>query len=249
MRFAAMSLFAVAVMSASIRADDSLDAKTIVGKAIKSIGIKTGDKPVAMTWKEKGTFTGGGFKLPYTSDWAFQGPDKYRFAMTGEFNGMKLEIVAVVNGDKAWESAQGKSQEITGEKLNQTILEVYQLNILSLVPLLTDKEFKLATGGEKDVNGKKAAVVKVMRDKKPTVTLYFDKESGLPVKCEMMVKDEFQDWKEVLDESYFEDYKDVDGRKVFTKMRVIRDGKPMIESTLSHQKAADKLDAKLFEKL
>jgi len=49
-------------------------------------------------------------------------------------------------------------------------------------------------------------------------------------------------------ESFFEDYKEVGGRKVFTKMRVVRDGKTLIESTLSDQKASEKLDAKLFEK-
>ena len=31
-------------------------------------------------------------------------------------------------------------------------------------------------------------------------------------------------------------------------MKVVRDGKPMIESTISDQKTAEKLDAKLFEK-
>jgi hypothetical protein len=248
MRFATMSLFAVLVCSFSIRADDAMDAKAIVAKAIKAIGTKGDDKSAVTTWKDKGMFTGGDFKMPYTGDWAFQGPDKYRFAVSGDFGGMKIDFLVVVNGTKAWESSMGKSQEITGEKLEQTLAEVYQLHVLSLLPLVTDKEYKLTTAGEKDVNGKKAAVVKVARDKKPTVTLYFNKESGLLVKSEMMVKDEFQGWKEVIDEGYYEDYKEVGGRKVFTKMRVVRDGKPMIEATLSDQKTHEKLDVKLFEK-
>jgi outer membrane lipoprotein-sorting protein len=248
MRFTAIPLAALALFSPSVRADDAADAKAIVAKAIKAIGAKIDDKPVMMTWKDKGTFTGGGIKMPYTGDWAYQGPDKYRFDISGDFNGMKIDFLVVVNGTKAWESSMGKSQEITGEKLAQTLAEVYQFHVLSLLPLLTDKEFKLTTAGEKDVIAKKAAVVKVMRDKRPTITLYFDKESGLLVKNELMVKDEFQNWKEVLDEGYYEDYKDVGGRKVFTKMRVVRDGKPMIDSTLSDQKTPEKIDAKLFEK-
>jgi hypothetical protein len=140
------------------------------------------------------------------------------------------------------------TQEMTGEKLEYFLNQTYTLNVTSLLPLLTDKEFKLTTAGEKDVNGKKAAVVTVTRDKKPTVTLYFDKTSGLLVKSESKVKDEFQGWKEVTDEVYYEDYKDVGGRKFFGKMKVVRDGKTMIESEISDQKTAEKLDAKLFEK-
>ena len=62
------------------------------------------------------------------------------------------------------------------------------------------------------------------------------------------MKDEFQGWKEVTDENFYDDYKDVGGRKFFTKMKVVRDGKTMIESIVSDQKTAEKLDAKLFEK-
>jgi hypothetical protein len=135
-----------------------------------------------------------------------------------------------------------------GEKLEYFLEQTYAMNVTSLLPLLADKEFKLATGGEKDVNGKKAAAVTVTRDKKPTITLYFDKVSGLLVKSESKVKDEFQGWKEVSEENFYDDYKDVAGRKYFTKMKVVRDGKPMIESSVSDQKTAEKLDAKLFEK-
>jgi hypothetical protein len=249
MRFSAIALAAIALFPPMVRAaDDAADAKAIIAKSIKSLGIKPDDKPVMMTWKDKGTFNGGGFKMLYTADWAFQAPDKYRFAVTGDFNGMKVDILVVVNGEKAWESGLGKSQEMTGEKKDQTLSEVYQFHVLSLVPLLNDKEFKLSTGAEKSVGEKKALVVKVTREKRPTITLFFDKQSGLMVKNEMKVKDEFQDWKEVLEETYFEDYKEVGGRKVFTKMRVVRDGKTMIESELFEQKAHEKLEAKLFEK-
>ena len=68
------------------------------------------------------------------------------------------------------------------------------------------------------------------------MTLYFDKETGLLVKTEVMVKDEFQKWKEVLDEAYFGDYKETGGQEDFTKLKIVRDGKTMIEATLSDQK-------------
>jgi hypothetical protein len=248
MKFTTIALVLSTFCPAFVRADDSADAKAIIENGIKSIGTKTPDKPVAMTWKGKGTFTGGGFKLPFTADWAFQGPDRYRFKLNGEFSGMEIELLVIVNGDKAWESAMGQSKEMSGEKLKNTLSQVYQMNVMSLAPLLKDKDFKLSTAGEKDVGKLTTKVVKVTRDKQPAVTLYFDKESGLLAKSEMMVTDEFQGWKEVLSEGFYEDYKEVGGRKVFTKMRVVRDGKQVIESTLTDQKTHDKLEDKLFEK-
>ena len=142
----------------------------------------------------------------------------------------------------------GMTEEVTGDKLEYMRNQVYNLNISSLLPLLADKEFKLATAGEKDVNGKKTVGVKVTRDKHPAMTLYFDKASGLLAKAETKVKDEFQGWKEVPEDVFYDDYKEANGKKFFGKMKVVRDGKTMIESALSDQKTAEKLDAKLFEK-
>jgi hypothetical protein len=249
MRFSAIVLTTTVMFLTSGRAaDDATDAKAIIEKAIKAKGGKLQDKAVAETWKDKGTFKGGGIEMQFTGDWAFQGPDKYRFKLNADFMGMKIDFLVVVNGEKAWASGFGQEEEIAGEKLEHTINEVHQLNVMSLQPLLNDKAFKLSVEGDKKVGGKDTKVVKVTREKRPAVTLYFDKETGLLAKSDMMVKDEFQGWKEVLDENYYEDYKDVDGRKVFTKLRVVRDGKTMIEGTLSDQKVHEKLDPKLFEK-
>jgi len=248
MRSTLLPLAALFLFASTGRADDAADARAIVEKAIKAKGEKLDSKLTAMTWKDKGKFTGGDFNVDYTLDSAFEAPDKYRFDMMLDVGGMKITFIVVVNGGKAWESAMGMTREMSEEKLAFSINQGYRLNVSSLFPLVADKEFKLATAGEKDVNGKKAVAVTVTRDKRPTVTLYFDKESGLLVKTEMKVKDEFQGWKEVLDESFFSDYKEKDGKKFFTKMKVVRDGKTMIESSQSDQKPAEKLDAKMFEK-
>src|ERR1700722_12951596 len=221
MRFSALVLATSVMCLASVRAADDANAKAIIEKAIKAKGGKANDKAVAETWKDKGTFKGGDFEMKFTGEWAFQGPDKYRFKVNGDFMGQKVDFLVVINGDKGWASGFGQSEEMTGEKLEHSLNEVYQLHVLSLSPLLNDKEFKLSMEGDKKVGEKEAKVVKVTREKRPAVTLYFDTESGLLVKSGMMVKDEFQGWKEVLDEGYYEDYKDVDGRKVFTKMRIV----------------------------
>jgi hypothetical protein len=248
MRSRLLSLAALFLFASAVRADDAADARAIVEKGVKALGHKPGDKLEALTWKDNGKFSGGGMAMPYTGEFAYQWPDKYRFAVNADLEGMKLTFIAIANGQKAWESALGMTREMADEKHEEFMNQVYTLGVTSLLPLLTDKEYKLATAGEKDVNGKKTALVTVTRDKKPAVTLFFDKTTGLLAKSETKVKDEFQGFKEVTQETYFSDYKDANGKKLFGKMKIVRDGKTMIESTLSDQKTADKLDAKLFEK-
>src|SRR4029077_16103674 len=120
----------------------------------------------------------------YTGEYAFQAPDKYRMSVTADLEGMKVTFVGVTNGDNAWQSAMGQTEEMPSEKKEYSINSTYHMLVSSLAPLLTDKEFKLATAGEKDVNGKKTVGVKVTRDKKLPVTLYFNKETGLLAKLE-----------------------------------------------------------------
>lgn len=248
MRKILFTLAALFAFVSAARADDAADAKAIIEKAIKARGDKPDTPHGAMTWKDKGQFTAMGFTLPYTADWAFQAPDKYRFVFAATFGDAKINMTLVVNGEKAWAAEGGKVEELTGEKLIQTCNEAYQFWVMSLTPLVKEKGFTLATAKGQDVNGKPTSAVKITSEKKPAITLYFDKETGLLVKREVVVKDEFQKWKEVLDEATFSDYKDIDGMKFFTKMKLVRDGKKLIEATFSDQKMAEKLDAKLFEK-
>ena len=240
---------AVVLVSSSIaRGDDAAEAKALIARAIKATGAKDDGKPVLMTWKDTGTVNVNGMKLDYVADFAFRSPDALRFDMTAEFMNVKIKLKHVTSGDKSWDAMDGKVEEVIGEKKDHTKAMAYHLWVVSLAPLNHDKAFKLSTVVDKKVNDKQAAGVLVERKDRPVITLYFDKETGLLAKSEMNVKDEFQGWKEVLDENYFEEWKDLGGRKVFTRLRVVRDGKPLIESRLSDQQFPDTLDPKLFEK-
>jgi hypothetical protein len=240
----ATAVLAAAVLAAGARADD--DARKLVEKAVAAVNPP--QKAAGMTWRDKGTLTAAGMALKYTADWWVAFPDKERFVLDTEFMGQKLNLTLVVNGDKAWESAFGKTQEVAGDKLDYVRGEVYQLWVLSLRPLLTDKEFTLTRAADVEVGKRKCPGVTVERKGKPAVAIHFDPETGVPVRAAMKTKDEFQNWKEVTDEAFFEDYKDVDGRKVFAKLRVVRDGKPLIESALSDARWHETMEAKLFEK-
>lgn len=256
---------ALAVLAAApaARTDDDEFARRRatepVKAAVEATGWKDDGKSLRMTWKDAGKMTAGGMTMAYTADWAVQTPGDYRFAMTFDAGGKKQTLTFVVAGDKAWESMDGQTREVTGDKLEYAKTEAYVFHVTSLAPLLRDPEFKLTAVGDKRIGtarggenlaggGRPAVGVRVERAGRPAVTLYFDRGTDLLVKYEVRVKDEFQQWKEVLDEGYYEDWKEVGGVKVPTKLRLVRDGKPLVESALSDMKVVDKLDAKLFEK-
>ncbi|HEY2787699.1 MAG TPA: hypothetical protein VGJ05_22265 [Fimbriiglobus sp.] len=241
-------LFAIGIaltVCLSARADD---AKATIERGLKASGWDKA-KSKCMTWKDKGFMTAAGMKMEYTADWAVQLPDKYRFAMNMTYMSRPLDLTFVLAGDKAYEALRGMSREVTGNKLEYTKSEVYAFQVQSLAPLLKDANFHLKSVAGLDVDGKPTVGVEVKSDGKPTVTLYFDKASGLMARADWPVKDEFQNWKEVPSESYFSDWKDAgNGIKAFGKLKIIRDGKPHLESVLSDFKLPVKLDPKLFEK-
>ncbi|MBX9580375.1 MAG: hypothetical protein K2X87_08715 [Gemmataceae bacterium] len=231
------------------RADEPTDPavripREAVKKAVEAANWKDDGKGLRLTWKDDGVMTAGDLKVSYAATWAFQAPDKYRFDMTAD--GQKLTFV--VNGDKAWEAAGGQAREVTGEKLDYARHQAYVFQVTSLAPLLRDDAFKLTALADKPVGDRAAAVVRVERAGRPAVTLYLDRGTGLLAKSETRVKDEFQDWKEVADVVYYEGWKDLGPYQAFSKFRVVRDGKPLIESKLSDLKVNPDLDPELFEK-
>lgn len=228
--------------------DDHAKAKAVVEKAIKAAGWDKDTPTTAHTWKDKGTFSGGGMSAEFTGDWAFAGPDKYRFTVKLAVGEQKFDLTVIANGDKVRESGFGMSRMATGEKLEYVLGSVYQMWVQSLVPLVSDKEFHLKPLPEVKIGDATATGVEVTRKGKPTVRLYFDTKTGLLAKVERTVKNEFDDWKETLSEGYACGWKDGDGgRKVFTKLRVDTGGKTMMESELFDAKVLDKIDPKLFE--
>lgn len=248
-------LVALALTPSAARADDqaAFRARKYVEQAVEAAGWKDDGEALRLTWKDDGVMTAGGTKLAYTATWAVQTPDKYRFEMTTGEGERKQKLVFVVNGDKAWEAVDGKARAVTGDKLDYGRHEAYVLWVTGLTPLLRDDKFRLTYLGERRVGDEKAGfrrtnAVRVEREGHPAVVLDFDKADRYLVKSETRVKDEFQGWKEVADVAYYEGWKDIGGFQGFSKLRLVRDGKPLIESTLSDFKVVDKLDPKLFEK-
>jgi hypothetical protein len=232
----------VLLLAAPARADEAADAKAVVDKAIKAHG---GEEKLSKfkgeTWTGKGTYYGMGDGLPFTGHFALQWPDRFRMEIEGAF-------IAVVDGDKGWtKMGNGDAKDMNKDEMAFQKESLYAQGVMRLM-VLKEKEFTLAMLDATKVDGKPAAGVKVSHKGHQDIKLYFDKDTNLLVKVELRVKASEQGYKEVTQETFLKDWKDVDGIKVVQKVVDKRDGKLYIEEEVSDVKYLEKVEAKLFGK-
>jgi hypothetical protein len=242
--FMALSVGLV-LAAAPARADDA--AKALVEKAVKAQGgAEALAKYPAVTISFKGTFHGMGQEIPMTGQITTQGADRIKMDMEVEAGGMKIPIVNVITKDAGWTKVAGNVMELSKDQLAEGLEQAHAGYVASLYPL-GDKAYTLAATGETKVNDKPALGVKVSAKGRRDVTLYFDKESGLLVKSEHVVKDEGSG-QEVVEETLYSEYKEVQGTKQAMKFTVNRDGKLYLQGESTEVHLSEKLDDNAFAK-
>jgi hypothetical protein len=227
----------------SVRADDK-DPNAILDKAIKALGGEEKLKQAeTATWKGKGTITFNDNENEIRFQGTVQGLDHYRGELEGEFNGNPVHGVTVLSGDKGWRKFGDNSQELDENAVANTRRTVYlQVIPITLFPL--KKGFKLEAASEEKVGDKLAVGIKATGSDGKDFTLYFDKESGLPVRLVARVVG-FQG-NEYTQDTTYRDYKEFDGIKKATRIESKRDGEKFRNEEITEFKVLDKVDPKTF---
>lgn len=230
-----------------LRSGEQADLHKIVDQAIKAAGGREKlSKYKAATLKGKGIYYGLGTPLPYTGEWALDGKEKLRFTLEADAKGKAFKVVEVVNGKKSWMQIQGKTMPMKEDQLREEQEEMYAGWLTTLVPL-KEKGFKLSAVGEVQVNGKPAVGVRVERQGRIGVSLFFDKQSHRLVKSEFPVKDVEKGGQEMMQEVFYKDYKAVQGIQQPTKILINRDGKRFVEAEMTEIHMAEHLDDSVFK--
>jgi hypothetical protein len=118
--------------------------------------------------------------------------------------------------------------------------ELYAEGVQTLVPLLRDKAFSLESLGEIKLNGQDSVGVKVASRGHKEVNLYFDKKTGLVAKAERRARNDNK--QEVTEETYYSEYREVEGVQVPTKLLVHHDGKEFLNVTVNEYTFPERLD-------
>jgi hypothetical protein len=237
-----------AIVGGSARADQPVELKALVDKALKAMGgADKVSKLKTSSWKGKGTLLIDGTSVPYTEESATQQPDQFRFEMELDFNGQKLNQILVIDGDKGWIKVANQTTDMP-KNVRSALKDYFYALGLAMNPAgFLDKEVKLAPLGEIKVGDKTAVGIQAVRMGRRDVNLYFDKDTGLPLKIDLTAG-RLEDEMEVSFEFLFNEYKDFDGAKVCTQMTWKRDGKVYLEREVSEIKTQEKLGDGVFNK-
>jgi hypothetical protein len=227
------------------RAADAKDANAILDKAIKALGGEAKlSKVKAATWKAKGAITFMGTDNQITTESTVQGLDHFRREFEGDFGGNKVKGVTVLAGEKGWRNFADNHMELDKDAVANEKRSAY----LTLIPItvlpLKGKDFKVEVIGEEKVDGRPAVGIKATGPDGKDFSIYFDKESGLPVKTVAKVAGFMGD--EFTQETTFSDYKEMEGIKKATKLQAKRDGEKFQELQVTEFKILDKVDPKTF---
>jgi hypothetical protein len=243
-RYAFLALGLVLAATVTAGADDSAAARVLVDKAVKAQGGQARlAKLPAFTAKLKGKFHGLGQAVAFTGELAVQGRDRQKFVLEAEGGDEAFRLVHVLNRDKARVKINEDTEKLDKEDLAEAREEAYAGWVATLVPL-KDKAFTLSPLGEIKVGKRPALGVKISSKGHHDIDLYFDKATHFLVKTVAQVKDD--NGQEVTEETYYSDYKKVQGTRQATKFTIKRGGKTYLEAEVTECKLAKKLDDSVF---
>ncbi len=245
-----LALTAALAWSATALADKApaaTGAAKVVNEAITAAGGEAVLKKYkGVSMKMKGGISVMGLDLEFDGAVLAMLPDKYRIAIDTGVMGQKINIVQVLNGKKMKATMNGMEIPVDDNLKEQLTSSVAEMEVGQLVPLLDEKKYKLKSGDDVDVDGKKTDVVIVNSVEGPIkdMKLFFDKKSHLLLKTQRKSKDETG--QDIDEESYFTDYKKVQDLMTPHKGVVKHDGKEFMNFTISEVKHLEKIDDKEF---
>jgi hypothetical protein len=189
----------------------------------------------------KGEATIAGETMPIAG--LFAGPRLFRLQMEPAKDG---PLIMVASGDTIWaKKGADDLQEIhagNAKELFQACCDLfYGIGLPDQLLALKDQAYKLTLVGEQQANGVQATVLRVNHELHPEALLFFDKETGLPVKVQLKLA------KTQEAEIFFDDYKEVSEVKHFTKIR-LRTGDKTLELVLREIQLLKKYDSAAFKK-
>jgi hypothetical protein len=223
---------------------DGQGPQAVIDKAVKALGgaEKLGAAK-AVAWKTKGKMHRNDSDSDVSTKVTAQGVNQYRQEFEGEFGGNPVKGVTVLDGDKGWRKFGEETNKLEDDALANQKRTAY-LQVVPEMPLLLKDGFKVEAGEEEKVGEKQAAVLKVTGPDGKEFQLFFDKESGLPVKLTATVAG--RQGSEYAQETTFANYKDFDGIKRATKIETKRNGKKFLEAEMIEFKVLDKVEPKTF---
>lgn len=206
-------------------------ARAVVERAIAAHGgMDKLSRARADRSRMRGMVYVGKSAVPFTSEVTVQLPKKYKSAVTLREGDKPRVIVHEVDGDTVQITIDGTPQQVQGTHANQLHQTMELESVMRLVPLLDDKAYALTLLGEFKMSEQTLVGVLVKGSGQRDVKLYFDKQTALLVKTEQQI--DGGDGKDVLQEAFYRDHREVAGYRRPGRAAAYRDGKKVMEAEL-----------------
>jgi hypothetical protein len=196
--------------------------------------------------KLRGTLHLGLSSMPFTDELTVQAPEQFKSIVRMTEGGRTRTIVHILNGPKANITVDGQPQTVLGSNIAQMRQTLQLDQAMKLVPLLVDPAFSISHAGDYQYNGRVVVGVRVVGRGQRDLRLYFDRETALLVKSDFLL-DGPAGGKDVRQEAFYSDYRDVGGYLRPGRVTVCRDGKKVMEAELIDARHFDHIDPREFE--
>jgi hypothetical protein len=256
----AVVFFVASILSAAPAKDEQAEAQAILDKAIKALGgEKNLTKLTSFTVKiDSRCFFPKFCSASQVTEFSCDCDGRLHWLSVLELERVKGTFVhlrreTVINGDQSWNAMNGKPRDSTTEEMAiaKEMLEDCLVTYLAIpqFPLLKGKSYKLTPLGDCKVGETSAVGIKAVREGRQDIQLFFDKDTGLPLKRSWVRKLKLgpqliTDKHEVL----YDDYKEVGGVKYPAKLRISIDDKETEAAEITELKIVEKFDEKTFAK-
>ena len=225
-------------------AGEAAQARSIIDRAIEAAGGEARlARFKAAEWTARGTGHASA-ALDFTDRYYVQWPEQFRHESAIRVKGQKFERALVLNGEQGWVRQDGATVAMNDTAVAELRDKVRVLCLAATLLPLKDKAITLKPLDDMKIAGRPAVGVTASFADHSDLHLYFDKDNGLLLKCERTVKDPLLG--RVSEETYFDDYHEVDGVQVARKVAVKRDGKPFLDWSVTDFRVRAKLDRGLF---
>jgi len=230
------------------RAQDD-ECRAIIREALKAHGGKDAlGKYLGAQVKYKGIVDTMGMTIKVEGEVFTNHPNRMKNVINAEVNNMNFQIQQGYDGKILWMNIMGMSKEIDDKEALAEIQESFHAERVANLFGLDGKDYKFGSLGEMKIKDKDAVGVRVSKEGKRDVNLWFDKAGHMLVKSEYRGKDPFGQTGEVNQEKYYGDYKSVMGVQTPMKLEVHNDGKKLLELEVSDVRYHERLDDTYFTK-
>ena len=242
-----IAVFVLCGISAFARAQEE-DARKILANAIKAHGGDANLKKLRVAQVSyRMSVALPGMESDVNVVETYQLPTQMKKVIKGKSDGKDVDVTWVINGDNYWfREGRAKAFRVDErpnlERSYRTFLVIEQLDVYQ------SRDVGLTTLAEKKMDGR---IVLGIHAKAPANTdFYFDKETGLLAKTThksfLPKADGEKAAKESLQESFFDDYKTIQGARLPHRLTTLSDGKKTAEIRITAVKMFDKLDDSIF---